>query len=255
MTPSFPTLNFSSPLTKPLSTNPYYSSYPTMPGFSYPVKEGASPLDKIESSSGFGSQQATNVIDVRNPLFQTLMQYQQQAGQLAGQNPRLGRLSLSQNFAGPDAYQNMLKGGIDFFGQQGISEGIQNINLQRDSANAELARSLGATPGQEGLLSVLKNMNLNKSLLAANPLISQAQKDTSGRVESMINLQNQLTQLANQTKMQQLGFNQQAQLAELQARLGLLQPQQNLLDILSSLQGQQRGVTTTEQQQLGRNFK
>lgn len=225
-------------------------SFPSLP----PLMSGGQDLNKIESSSGVGTQNATNVLDVRNPLFQTLLSYGQQAGSLAGINPNLGRISLSQNFAGPDQYNQGLQGGIDFFGRQGISEGLGNIALQRNAANAELSRMLGAQPGQGGLLSVLQNQNLFKSQLAGNPLISQAQKDTAGRITDQINLQNQLTQLANQTKLQQMGFNQQAQLAEYQTRLGLLQPQQNLLDILSSLQGQQRGVETVQQQQLGKNF-
>lgn len=212
-------------------------------------------LENNEAAFGRGYQNPLNTIDVRNQLQNALGRYSNNAGQLANTRVNLGRVRLSNNFVGPEYFQNLLNNGIDYFGQLGISEGLQNINLQRDAANRKLMSALGQDPGNSGLLSVLQNQNLFRSQLAGNPLISQAQKDTSGRVSEMVNLQNQLTQLLNQTRLQQTGANQQAQLSELQARLAAQQPQQNLLEILSNLQGQNRGVMTTQRQTLGRNFK
>lgn len=243
----YPALNFSSPLQAPNLGSGNYG-FPT-------INWGGADLNKIEARTGLGTQTATNVLDVRSPLQNALNTYASRAGSLANTPVNLGRTNLGYNFAGPGAFQNMLSGGIDYFGNLGISEGLQNIALQRQATNNQLAQQLGRTPGNETLLGILQGQNLFKSQLAANPLISQAQKDTASRVEQQINLQNQLQQLMNQTRMQQQGFNQQAQLAELQSRLALQQPQQNLLEILSNLQGQQRGVTTQEGQVLGRNFK
>jgi hypothetical protein len=166
----------------------------------------------------------------------------------------LQNANLSQNFQGPQDFQSQLHGGIDYFGNLGLSQGLQNIALQRNTANNALANSLGNNPGNAGLLGVLQNQNLFKSHLAGNPLFGQAQQDTANRVEQQINLQNALTQLKNSTQMQQLGFNNQNALSQLQTKLALGQPQQNLLDILSGLQGQARGVSTTEGQTLGKNF-
>lgn len=250
----YPTLSFSNPLSSPnLNAGGMSGGYGSIGGI--PLADNLKDLNNVEARRGFGAQMPTNVLDVRGQLSPLLSSYGSYANSLAGTNPYLGRISLGQNFAGADAFQNQLKNGIDYFGRLGISEGLQNIALQREAANAQLAQQLGRIPGNNTLLGILQNQNLFRSQLAANPLISQAQKDTSGRVESQINLQNQLQQLMNQTRLQQTGFNQQAQLAELQARLGLLQPQQNLLEILSNLQGQARGVTTQESQTLGRNFK
>lgn len=227
------------------------STFPTM-AFPY---SGNIDLNKIESSTGSASQTPFNVLDVRNPLQSFLSQYGNLAGNISGSPLNLGRLNLSNNFVGPEAFQSGLKNGIDFFGEMGISQGLGNIAAQRSSADAELMRTLGGTAGNEGLISVLKNLNLQKSQMASNPLISQAQKDTASRVEQQVNMQNQLTKLINDTKMQGMGFNQQAQLAELSSKMGMMQPMQNLLEILSGLQGQARGVSTAEDQILGRNFK
>lgn len=226
--------------------------FPEMGGFNF---QSGLDLSKVETSRGAGTQTPFNVLDVRSPLSSMLSQYGGLASGLSGAPLDLGRLNLSTNFMGPEAFNQGLKGGIDFFGNMGISQGLGNIALQRSAADSELGRTLGSVAGNEGLISVLKNLNLQKSQMAANPLISQAQRDTASRVEQQVNLQNQLTNLINQTKMQNLGFNQQSQLAELSSRIGQMQPMQNLLEILSGLQGQARGVSTAEDQILGRNFK
>jgi len=200
-------------------------------------------LDKIEGRVGNATQQATNVIDVRNPLQAALSQYQNAA---MGIKP--SQVSLGQNFAGPEQFQQGLSNGIDSFGQLGISEGLQNIALQRGAANNQISNTLGRTAGNEAIMGILQNQNLMKSLLASQPLITEAQKGTAQRVSDQISLQNTLQQLRNEAQLTQAGFNQQAQLAA-------LQPQQNLLELLSGLQGQQRGVNATENQIGGRNFK
>lgn len=61
-------------------------------------------------------------------------------------------------------------------------------------------------------------------------------------------------QLYNTAMLQQYGFNQQASLADLQAQLAALQPSQNLLEALTNLQGQQRGVTSLESAIGQKNF-
>jgi hypothetical protein len=225
--------------------------YPALNAF--PFQSGID-LNKVETSSGTGTQTPTNVLDVRNQLSQILGQYGNLASSFSNTPVNLGRVNLNTNFAGPDAFRQGLNGGIDFFGQQGISQGINNIKLQENAANNQLGQTLGRTAGNEGLIGVLQNINSQKAALGMNPLISQAQKDTADRIVQNINLQNQLVNLRNQTALQQAGFNQQSQLAELQSRLGLTQPLQNILEILSGLQGQGRGVIATEDQTLGRNF-
>lgn len=61
-------------------------------------------------------------------------------------------------------------------------------------------------------------------------------------------------QLSNTAQLQQAGYNQQSALAQLQAQLATLQPYQNLLEALTALQGQQRGVVATGTQLGQRNY-
>lgn len=212
-------------------------------------------LGDVQASVGMASQTPTGVLgDIPGRLAPALGAYGSAASNLLGIRPNLGRINLSTNFQGPEALRDALGGGIDYFGKLGITEGLQNINLQRQAQDRQLASALGRTPGNSPLLQVLQNQNLMRSQLAANPLVSQAQKGTAERAEQMLNLQNQLVNLANQTRLQQGAYNQQAQLAELQARLGLLQPQQNLLELLTGLQGQARGVTGREVSVGGKNY-
>lgn len=202
-------------------------------------------LDNREARSGVANQTATNVLDVRQPLSNTLGAFQNYASQLAGQAPRV---NLGMNFADGNTFQNNLAGGIDYFGRMGVSEGLQNIGLQREAANRQLADVLGRGQGNTNLLSVLQNQNLMRSQLAGIPLISEAQRGTAERTGQQIELQNAVQQLRNQTQLEQQGFNQQA-------RLAALQPMQNLLEALSGLQGQQRGITAFEQQAGAKNYK
>lgn len=210
--------------------------------------------NNVENSAGTASQLPTNVIDVQGPLRSALANYTGYANQFANTPVNFNPVNLNSNFLGSDAYQSQLHNGIDYFGDLGISSGIQNLNLQRDTANNQLASNLMRQPGNEGILSVLQNQNLFKSQLAIPQLISQAQKDTAQRISDQINLENSKINSTNQTNLQAAGFNQQGQMAALQARLGLLQPQQNLLDLLSNLQGQARGVTAQQTQTGSKNF-
>lgn len=208
------------------------------PGLPYNLNTGDD-LDKIEGRTGFATQNATNVLDVRNPLSAALTSFQNQANRIPGMAP-----SLRTNFQGASAYNRGLQNGIDYFGRLGMAEGTQNINLQRDTANRQLAQNLLRTPGNEGLLSVLQNQNLMRSQLATQPLISEAQRGTADRVSKQVELNNAMNQLYNQ-----------AQLAQYQSKIAGLQPGQNLLEILSGLQGMQRGTTSQEAQVGARNYK
>lgn len=230
------------------SFNPYYGLPPQFNG-------ALNPNGWQENKVGAASQLPTNVLDVRNQLSQLLSQYQSAGSGAMNGIPNFSPVSLNQNFQGPEAFQKGLENGIDYFGKLGISEGLQNINLQKDTANQQLANTLGKTAGNENLISVLQNQNLFKSQLGGQGLISQAQKDTAGRVSDQVNLQNSLINAQNQTGLQQAGFNQQGYLNQVQARLAALQPMQNLLEILTNLQGQGRGVIAGQQEVGSRNYK
>lgn len=252
-------------------TNPYQQFNPyglslarpdsgsTPQTFSNPVQvssQYSNPLpDKYtQTNVGTATQTPTNVLDVRPQLQSLLSQYQNLASGVSGLSPNFTPIKLNTNFAGPGAYQQGLQNGIDYFGRLGISEGIQAINAQRDAANRQLADVLGRSVGNEGLLNVLQNQNLFRSNLATNPLYSDAQKGTAQRIQDQINLQNALVKAQNDATLSQGTYNQQGQLAALQAKLALLQPTQNLLDILTNLQGQARGLTGTDTQFGGKNF-
>jgi hypothetical protein len=239
------TINYSTG-TKPLSFNPYYSSPSS--GFNFGGTldqfEGYG-LNNQEARSGTGTQSATNVLDVRQPLGNTLSGFGQYANRMAGGAPQV---RLGNNFADQNTFQNNLRGGIDYFGRLGMAEGLQNIGLQRGAADRQLSDMLSRGQGNSNLLAVLQNQNLMRSQLAGIPLISEAQRGTAERTGQSIELQNAVQQLRNNTQMQQAGFNQQSSLAA-------LQPLQNLLEALSGLQGQQRGVTATETQVGAKDYK
>lgn len=228
--------SFSNTLSAP--TGNYGGNTLPGPGLPYDLNTGDE-LNKIEGRTGYATQNATNVLDVRNPLSSALSNFQNMAGKIPGSAP-----SLRTNFQGAGAFNKGLQGGIDYFGRLGMAEGTQNINLQRDTANRALSQTLGRTAGNEGLLSVLQNMNLMKSQLATQPLISEAQRGTADRVGKQVELDNTMNQLYNQ-----------AQLAQYQSQIAGLQPTQNLLEILSGLQGMQRGTVSQESQVGARNYK
>lgn len=200
-----------------------------------------------ENQNQSASQQPTNVLNVLPQLSGALGQYQNYANSMLGRAPgNFQGVNLNTNFKGAQDYQNGLHNGIDYFGKLGVSEGLQNINLQRDAANNQLASILGRTAGNDSLINVLQNQNAFRSQLAGQPLISDAQKGTAQRVSDMINLQNSTINSQNQTQLQNAGFNNQNALNQFQAQLAAGQPYQNLIDILSNLQGQGRGVVSNE---------
>jgi len=151
-----------------------------------------------ENQNQSASQQPTNVLNVLPQLSGALGQYQNYANNMLGRAPgNFQGVNLNTNFKGAQDYQNGLNNGIDYFGKLGISEGLQNINLQRDSANNQLASTLGRTAGNDSLINVLQGQNAFRSQLAGQPLISDAQKGTAQRVSDMINLQNSLRYVLN----------------------------------------------------------
>lgn len=236
------------------TANPWYrqpqqEQAPTLPGSNLPQ------YDKVENKFGSGTQNATNVwTGAQYQLPEILNSFRTLANGIANTPVNLGSVKLNSNFRNSNDYNSLLKNGIDYFGQLGISEGLNNIGLQRAAADRALMDSLGRTEGNGSLLSVLKNQNLMRSILGANPLISQAQKETASRISDRLNLDNSTIQAQNQTALSQFQANQQSQLANLQANMAKLQPMQSLIDILSNLQGQARGVTSTENQTGSRNF-
>lgn len=216
---------------------PNYSGSMFGYGLMDPSTYGGDSLDRFESRAGKGYQTPTNVIDPRQQLTSNLASFQNRAMGLRGAN-------LGYAFARPQDFQKGLQGGIDYFGRMGMAEGLQNIGLQRDAQNRQLATQLSRTAGNEGLLSVLQNQNLLRSSLAGNQLYGEAQKGTADRMSQQLELQNQYQQLVNQ-----------ARLAGQQSQIAALQPQQNLLELLSGLQGQFRGIKAGESQIGGRNFE
>lgn len=181
-----------------------------------------------ENQNQSTSSQPTNVLNVLPQLSQAISGYQNWANNILGQSPQ-----LNNNFVGAKDYQNQLSNGIDYFGRLGISEGLQNINLQRDAANQQLQNTLGRDSGNNSLIQVLQNQNAFRSQLAGQPLISEAQKGTAQRVSDMVNLQNSIINAQNQNNLS--GY---------QAQLAGGQPYQNLLAMLGNLQQQGAGNVT-----------
>lgn len=238
---------------------PNYYPTPLSAGFSggsiFPSASGL--YDNVEQKFTNVSQAPTGVIDPKDYLTSALGNYQNVANQYSagGFQPNLPTISLGTNYQGGQALQDALSGGIDYFGRLGMSEGLQNINAQTSAANQALQNSLGRTSGNQNLINVLQNQNLMKAQLAANPLVSEAQRGTLERSSAQINMNNQLQQLINSTLLQEGGYNTQNALAGYQAGLSGQQPLQNLLEALTALQGQYRGLDSTEGAIGQRNFK
>ena len=161
---------------------------------------------------------------------------------------------MGQNYGTPQQLQQLISPGIDYFGKLGMSEGLQNLALQDQARQNQLASSLGQNAGNQSLLNVLRSQGGLQMGLAQQPLYSQAQQGTFERGLKNIDLQNQLQQLQNATAMQQAGFNQQANLSQLQARASSLMPNQNLLEALSNLSNLGAGTQTINNQVGQRNY-
>jgi len=157
-------------------------------------------------------------------------------------------------FQGADALRNALSGGIDYYGRLGLSEGIQNLRAQENAANNALQARLGRTAGSSALIAALQNQNRMRTQMAINPLLSEAQKGSYERGLTNVGLENQRLQLANAVTGQEGNFYNQSVLSQLQGRLAGMQPTQSLLEALIALQGQGRGVASTENALGGKNY-
>jgi hypothetical protein len=218
-----------------------------------PVKMGQPPvagLNNIETKTTDVTQNPTNVYTGAQYSIPGILNRISAQNQNIGQ-PTFGNVNLNQNFQGAP----QLNGGIDLFGRMALAEGAQNIGLQGSQANQTLSNQLGRRPGNASLLAVLQGQNALRSQLAVNPLYAEAQKGTYERGVSNTNLNNQALQLANTAQTTQAGFNNQNQLQAFQSRLAALQPNQNLLEALISLQSQARGLTSSEDTTGAKNFK
>lgn len=207
-----------------------------------------------ETSQTGTRQRATNVLDVLNPLSSTLDNYGTMATNLynAGLNYQPQQLGvggtpgLNNNFAGANQLKALMGNGVDYIGQQGIAQGQQNLALQEGARQRQLASGLGQNAGNQSLLNVLRSQGGLQMGLAGQGLTTQAQQGTLERGLQNINLQNQNIANRNTNIMNTAGFNNNAALGGLAARSAAMQPSQNLLDTLTNLQGQGRGVNTTE---------
>lgn len=213
---------------------------------------------RLESRSTLSEQAPTRVFQGADRMIGNQIQpyINQATGLLYGTNlPQFQNLSLNQSFLGSGNMDNRLSGGIDYFGRLGMSEGAQNIMAQQNRANQAIADQLGRNPGNAGLLSVLQNQNRMRSQLAMNPLISEAQRGTYDRAGQSIALENAAIQMQNQARQAQLGFNNQNLQNRFQNQLQGMQPYQNLLEFLSALQGQARGLQSGEGSFAGKNYQ
>jgi len=217
-------------------------------------------LDVLSGRAGYGRTSqglGFGIADVLNSYYSRAGDYLNRFSPYSSTNTsgfNLPTVTTGTNYAGPEQLNSALHGGVDYFGRLGISEGTNNINAQRNATNAQIASSLGRTPGNESLIGILQNQNNLQSRLATQPLMSEAQQGTYSRALGNIGLQNDLQNQLNQSQLMQQGFNLNSILSGLNAQTQGLQPLQNLLDTLTSLQGQQRGVTSSESQFGSKNF-
>lgn len=214
--------------------------------------------NRLESRTTLSEQAPTRVFQGADRMIGNQLQpyINQATGLLYGNNlPQFQNLSLNQSFLGSGNMDNRLAGGIDYFGRLGMSEGAQNIMAQQNRANQAISEKLGRNPGNAGLLSVLQNQNRMRSQLALNPLISEAQRGTYERAGQSIALENAAIQMQNQARQAQLGFNNQNLQNRFQNELQAMQPYQNLLELLSALQGQARGLQSGEGSFAGKNYQ
>ena len=184
--------------------------------------------------AGFNQQSLMEALNAQNAARLQQAGYNTQAGFTAGQLSNEAQLAQSG------------------FNQQSLFDALNSINAAR--------------LGQAGFNQ--------ESQFTATQLANEAQLAQAGysqqQIFDIINAQNaaqmQQTgfnaqaqnlygQLYNTALLQQAGFNQQAGLSEMQAQLASLQPYQNLLEALTALQGQQRGVTSTEANIGQRNYE
>lgn len=254
------------PIASPVGSTVQYGSLGTsnVPSNSYALPYyGSGPAsgelyNRLESRSTLAQQAPTRVYQgADNLIGQALPSFVDAAQSFVGgaRTPPLQNVGLYTNFQGSGNLENASRGGIDYFGRIGLSEGVQNIMAQQNRANQSLTEQLGRNPGNSGLLAVLQNQNRMRSQLSMNPLLSEAQRGTYERAGQNIALENSAMQLANQARQAQTGFNNQNQLTQFQSQLQAMQPYQNLLELLSALQGQARGLQSNEGSFAGKNFQ
>jgi len=139
-------------------------------------------------------------------------------------------------------------------------QGFNNQNLL-DLLNFYNQNTLAETAFNQDSRTQAQQLSNQDSLAQANYL--QNQENTTTQLSNIAKLEQAgftqqanflRDQLYNTAMLQQYGFNQQASLADLQAQLATTQPSQNLLEALTALQGQQRGVTTYDTNVGARNF-
>lgn len=234
-----------------------YTQLPYAPFLSF--DNNPNPLNNYQAQSTSVEQAPTNVYQgAQYQIPGQLAQATSQANQIASgrYNPNLSNLgsSYNTNFQNSSDLAPYMNGGVDYLGRLGISEGASNILAQQGNANRALQNSLGRQAGNRSLINVLQNQNAFRSQLAMNPLYSEAQRGSYERALGNVGLNNQALQASNTAQQAQAGFNNQNQLQAFQARLAALQPQQNLLDYLATLQGQARGLASQQNDLSGKNF-
>lgn len=217
-----------------------------------PQQNQAPALNKIETKTSSVTQDPTNVWSgAQYQIPRQVNVLRNQADNIPLNLPNLQRLALEGRFAmAPD-----VSGGIDMFGRQAIAEGAQNIFAQNNRNNQVLSDQLSRTPGNRNLLSILQGQNTLRSQLAFNPLYAEGQKGTYERATANAAFKNNAIQLLNSARTTAAGFNNQNELQTFQSRLAAIQPQQNLLEALISLQSQGRGLDSTESNRGAKNFE
>lgn len=221
---------------------------------------GSFPYSQVQGTNQI--QNATNTLNVLPQLQQYLSQlngntnnyYNTLTG--AGNNLTGGNFNanLGTNFQGPQQLNNSLSGGLDYFGKMGLSQGLGNINLQRNTQNQQLASQLGQNPGNNSLLGVLQGQNNFNSQLAGIPLMGEAQSGTYQRALGNVDLANQVQNMLNSTQLNQQGFNLNTYLSGLGAYGNAFTQSNNLGGLLSNLAGMQRGTATSQTQAGKQNF-
>lgn len=253
-----PTSSFQAPISQPQGD---YNGFSVgqAPGVNPNIFQGYGnfPYSQVQGTNQL--QNATNVLNVLPQLQQFLGQARGQNNNYfnaltgAGNNLTGGgmNVNLGTNFQGPQQLNNALSGGLDYFGQSGLAQGLGNINLERNTQNQQLASQLGQNPGNNSLLGVLQGQNNFNSQLAGIPLMGEAQSGTYQRALGNVDLQNQVQNMLNSTQLNQGGFNLNAYLSGLGAYGNAFSQNNNLGGLLSNLAGMQRG-TATSQTQAGR---
>lgn len=225
-------------------------------------------INKVESKAVNVGQRATNVYNWANRLLEggrpqqnsPLQWYSDLAQGVSGIDPNLQTQigttenPVSRTFLGMNALRDALGGGIDYFGRLGMSEGTQNLRAQENAANRALQDRLGRTSGNASLIAALQNQNRMRTQLAQNPLMAEAQRGTYERALGNVALENQKSQLINNLLGTEASFRNQAALSNLDARIAQLGPLMNYIEALSALQGQARGVESTERTIGGKNY-